>query len=412
MDEICLSNERLEVRLDKKLMMKKQETMISRERVINTLNHIPVDRMPIDLGSHYSTGINAFAYWNLRKQLGMNTDNIWIPDTSQFLAKVDEDILERFHCDCILLHPGWPETRQWNIRDHYVFTIPATMEPSLNSNGDWVVERHFQDGGSGRKVMPKGGFFFDGDYLGKWVDESDDTLIARTAREAERIYKETSFATNYMGYGAYFGNIEQLIRMIQEPETVMEENEKALQNNIHHAGKVIDAMGKYIQLITINSDMGFQNATMCAPEIMEKCSAPYIKRFCDFVHANSDCKVFLHSCGSIKNFIPILIDCGVDVLNPVQISADNMDPRELKREFGERIIFWGGGCNTQFVLGTKTPEDVAANVQELVEIFKPGGNFVFNQVHNIMGNVPPENIITMFDTAYKNSFYDLKMTYS
>ena len=391
--------------------MKNAETMISRERVINTLNHIPVDRMPIDLGSHYSTGISAFAYWNLREYLGLTTDHIWIADIAQFLAKVDRDILERFHCDCILLHPGWRQTKRWNVRDHYKFGIPETMNPCKNESGDWVVKKRRSDGTVGCKVMPKGGFFFDGDYLGKWVEEDEDEAIANIAREAEYIYKETPYATNYMGYGAYFGDMDRLCRMYTEPEIIMKENEEALQNNIRHVGKVIDEMGEYIQIITINADMGTQNSTMCAPKIMEKCTAPYIKQFCDFVHSNSDCKVFLHSCGSIKDFIPILIDCGVDILNPVQISADNMDPRELKREFGKRIIFWGGGCNTQFILGAKTPEDVAVNVHELVEIFKPGGNFVFNQVHNIMGNVPPENIIAMFDTAYKNSFYDLKMTY-
>lgn len=385
--------------------MENVETMISRERVIRTLNHKPVDRLPIDLGSHYSTGISAFAYWNLREYLGLTIDRIWIPDVNQFLAKVDEDILKRFHCDCILLHPGWRQTKCWNVRGHYKFSIPKTMNPHMEKNGDWIVEKHRSDGTVGCKVMPKGGFFFDGDYLGKWFEEDEDETINRVAQEAKRIYEETPYATNYMGYGAYFGDMERLIRMYTEPEVIMKENEKALQDNIRHVGKVIDAMGEYIQIISINSDMGAQNSTMCGSEIMEKCTAPYIKRFCDFVHSNSDCKVFLHSCGSIKDFIPILIDCGVDILNPVQISADNMDPRELKTEFGDKIVFWGGGCDTQNILDGRSSEEVAAHVKELINIFKPRGNFVFNQVHNIMGNVPPKNIIAMFDTAYENSFY-------
>jgi uroporphyrinogen decarboxylase len=113
----------------------------------------------------------------------------------------------------------------------------------------------------------------------------------------------------------------------------------------------------------------------------------------------------MHNCGSIKPLIPILIDCGIDVLNPVQISADNMDPGELKNEFGDKICFWGGGCNTQKVLNIGTPEDVKENVSMLVNIFKPGSGFVFNQVHNIMGDIKPENIVIMFDTAYEESFY-------
>ena len=170
-------------------------------------------------------------------------------------------------------------------------------------------------------------------------------------------------------------------------------------------GKVIDAFGQYIQLVTMSDDMGTQNGPMCNPQYIKEFCMPYYKRFCDFVHANSDIKVFLHNCGSIKELIPLLIDAGIDVLNPVQISADNMDPQELKDEFGDQICFWGGGCNTQRVLGTGTPESVASNVRQLVRIFKKNSGFVFNQVHNIMGNVPPENIVAMLDTAYEESFY-------
>ncbi|HBQ63829.1 MAG TPA: hypothetical protein DD727_02670 [Clostridiales bacterium] len=164
-------------------------------------------------------------------------------------------------------------------------------------------------------------------------------------------------------------------------------------------------MGGFIQGICVNSDLGSQRGPFCRPSLWEELCAPYLKEFCSFVHRNSDFKIFHHCCGSIRPFIPSLIDCGIDMLNPVQISADNMDPAELKRDFGSGITFWGGGCDTQRVLSTGTPEEVAANVRELTRIFKPGGGFVFNQVHNIMGNVPPENIITMLDTAYEESFY-------
>jgi uroporphyrinogen decarboxylase len=123
------------------------------------------------------------------------------------------------------------------------------------------------------------------------------------------------------------------------------------------------------------------------------------------VHQNSDLKIFLHCCGSMKPFIPSLIESGVDIINPVQISAANMDPEALKREFGDKMTFWGGGCNTQQILNNGTPEDVRKNVRELVRIFKPGGGFIFNQVHNIMGDVKPENVVAMLDTAYEESFF-------
>jgi uroporphyrinogen decarboxylase len=133
--------------------------------------------------------------------------------------------------------------------------------------------------------------------------------------------------------------------------------------------------------------------------------APYDKRLCKFIHENSDCKILLHSCGSIKSLIPIFIESGIDILNPVQISAQNMKPSELNDEFGEKMAFWGGGCNTQEVLWQATPAGVAENVKELTKVFKPGSGFVFNQVHNVMGDVPPENIVAMLDTAYAESAY-------
>jgi uroporphyrinogen decarboxylase len=384
----------------------KQETLTSRERVIRTLNREPVDRFPIDLGSHMSTGISAFAYWNLRKYLELSVDDIWIPDCVQLLAYVDEDIRTRFHLDCILLEPRWKITMRWQPREKYQFHIPAAMNPYQSGYGDWIVRR-----GSDEMCMPGGGYFFDGAWLQYWGTGNEDADLTLYAREAERIYKETPYATNFVGYGygggfgAFFGDIDRLVRMLDNPDAVIQENEVRCEEYIKRAGKIIDSMGKYIQLLSMSDDMGMQHGPMCKPSIVEQCVAPFIKKFCEFIHRNSDIKVFMHNCGSIKPLIPILIDCGIDVLNPVQISAANMNPQDLKQEFGDNIIFWGGGCNTQNILGTATPEMVAENVRELIRIFKVGGGFVFNQVHNIMGDVPPESIFAMLDTAYEESFY-------
>ena len=384
----------------------KTETMTPRERVLRTLAREPVDRVPIDLGSHLSTGISAFAYWNLREHLGLSTDSIGIPDTVQFLAMVDEDVRRRFHVDCVLLEPPWPETARWNPRGPYEFSIPADMKPRRNNEGAWIVEK-----GDATMRMPEGGYFFDGDWISDWGEGDEDARIALYAREAERIHKETPYATNFVGYsrglgfGAFFGGIFTAVEMIENPEAVRERHDRACDASIERARKVIDAMGEYIQLITVCDDMGLQTGPACNPALVEEFTAPYLKRFCSFVHDASDVKVFMHNCGSIRPLIGTLIDCGVDALNPVQISADDMDPKDLKREFGDRITFWGGGCDTQRVLGAKGPEEVDRHVRELVRTFKPGGGFVFNQVHNIMGNVPPENIVAMFDAAYEESFY-------
>jgi len=384
----------------------RRETMTSRERVIRALNHEPVDRVPIDLGSHMSTGISMFAYWNLREHLGLSTDHIWIPDMVQCLAYVDRDILERFHCDCILLEPPYERTSRWSPRAPYTFTIPAGANPQQSDNGDWIVSKN-----DASMRMPAGGHFFDGDWLNDWGDGDEDDRIALYAREAERIYKETDYATNLVGYSHGLGvasyaagSVDEAIRAFDDPDGVHADRERWLSNSIRRMGKIIDSFGPYIQLVTMSDDMGSQNGPMCNPTYVEEFSMPYYKRFCDFVHANSDIKLFLHNCGSIKPLIPLLIDAGIDVLNPVQISAANMDPQELKDEFGDKLCFWGGGCDTQNVLGAGTPVEVADNVRKLVRTFKQDSGFVFNQVHNIMGDVPPENIVAMLDTAYEESF--------
>ena len=376
-----------------------RETMTSRERVIKTINHEPVDRVPIDLGIHYSTGISAFAYWNLREHLGLSTDNIEIIDLNQFLARVNTDILERFHCDCMLLNPGSLKTMRWNPRGKYNFTIPKQASPKLLSDGSWMLSPAY------KMVMPEGGFFFDALRNNDNV-ESEEERLERYAKEAERIFKDTEYYTMYVGYGAYFSHdIDWMLKTVTAPEEIIEENERIHKMQIRSVQKVIDLMGNYIQAVAINSDLGTQIGPLCNPSVYDDLCAPYVKKFCDYVHQNSDLKVFMHSCGSIRRFLPTLVECGVDIFNPVQIMASEMDPAELKKEFGEKVTFWGGCCNTQHVLNSDNPEDVAQNVRELVNIFKPGGGLVFNQVHNVMGDIPPENIIAMLDTAYEESFY-------
>ncbi|MCL2708124.1 MAG: hypothetical protein FWF03_03305 [Defluviitaleaceae bacterium] len=376
----------------------KRETLRSRERVIKAVNHEEADRIPIDLGFHYSTGISAFAYKNLRDYLGLPDKPIEIIDINQFLARVDTDVLERFHCDAVLLNPGAASKKAWNPRGNYVFQIPADCMMERQSDGAWAKISQ------SACYMPEGGFFFD---AAPQAPSDEDEHIARYAKEAERIFKDSDYYTMYIGYGAYFDgtNADSLCKMLTDPGEFVEDMAYAHKRQMRSLRKVIGEMGGYIQAVALNADLGSQAGPLCGPELYAKLCAPFVREFCDYVHQNSDVKVFIHSCGSIKRFMKILIECGVDIFNPVQINAAEMDPASLKDEFGTEAVFWGGGCDTQKVLGCKTPEQVAANVKELTGVFKPGGGFVFNQVHNIMGNVPPENIVAMLDAAYGESFY-------
>ena len=381
--------------------MANRETLTSRERVKRAVSHEPVDRMPIDLGGHGSTSISAFAYQDLREYLNLPKKEIEIADMVQFTPRIHEDILARFHCDCIRLQPEWSKTSEWSPRGRYIFQVPSHALPSRNKNGDWTVDFN------GTMRMPANGYFFDGDWL-DLENRSPDKALELTAKEAERIFNETDYYTIYRNFNAFFheGDMDWQCRMLTDPDGILQEQQELLDRQILRAEKVIRRMGKYIQAIAVGSDLGLQSGPAINPVIYNELCAPYLKKFCNYIHDNSELKIFMHCCGSIKQFIPVLIECGIDILNPVQISANDMNPAELKKTFGEKITFWGGGCNAQFVLNKGTVEDVSENVRELVNIFKANSGYVFTSVHNIMGNIPPEKITVMYDTAYAESFYD------
>ncbi|MDR0669070.1 MAG: uroporphyrinogen decarboxylase family protein [Treponema sp.] len=373
-----------------------------RERVKKALNHEEADRFPIDLGMQYSTGISAFAYHNLRKYLGLSTDRIEIADNVQMLARVDQDILDLFHCDTILLWPPHKKTMVWNVRDDYRFLVPEQMAPT-QEDGYWIVRR-----GEVEMRMPPGGFFFDGGWIRVWDYTPEEWLLA-CCREAERLEKESDkFTCLLCEFVAFFTNIDMACDMLTDPDTVHAYNRDLLKKQIDKVMFIAKHGGRDLDCIEFCSDLGMQSGPMLSPDCYEEFVFPYMKELITVIHENTGAKVFLHCCGSVFTLIPYLIEAGLDILSPVQISADHMDPMELKKAYGDRITFWGGGCNTQKILGFKDEETVRENTRMLSGIFKPGGGFVFNQVHNIMGNVPPQNIMAMFDEAYKNSFYPSK----
>ena len=384
--------------------MHHKETMTSRERVNRAIRRQPVDRMPIDLGCHTSTGISVVAYWNLCKYLGLDTGNIEMVDCTQCLARVDDAVAERFHIDTVLLNPPWPDPWRWTMRGPYTFKVPATFQPQLRADGAWVMTIGNDSGVDEHMEMPAGGFFFDG----SWPSFSNLRHIDKMklyAERAKRLYEETDRFTMYIGFGAYFEGLDFACDMLTDPDKCKDLNEKALQSNLEHYNDVNEMFGRYIGAVVVNSDLGMQTGPMCSPASYEDVCYPYLKRFCDHVHETSDLKIFLHSCGSVAKLLPLIIDAGVDILNPVQISAADMEASALKATFGDRLTFWGGGCDTQHVLWASKPDEIAAHVRGQVAALKPGSGFVFNMVHNIMGNVPPENVIAMLDTAYEESWY-------
>jgi uroporphyrinogen decarboxylase len=292
---------------------------------------------------------------------------------------------------------------------------PGRYNPVRNENGELEI----WDGNTVIARMPKDGLYFDvvhhpyenvetyEDIDNIPISEISDIELKYLESEAKRLYENTDKAI----LGCFGGNILEagesswgyekfLIDLAINPDLVHYWLEKLVNAYMRDLEKYLNAVGKYINIIQFGDDLGTQQTTQISKNMYKEMIKPYQKKQYEFVRYNyPNVKVFLHSCGAIFDFIPDLIDAGVEVLNPVQISAKGMDPRKLKTEFGQHITFWGGGANMQNTVRTGTVEQIKAEVRELIEIFSPGGGFVFNQVHNIQADVPPEKVMAIYDTA-------------
>lgn len=404
--------------------------MSPRERVVVALNHEEPDRVPIDLGAMPSTGITALAYARLKRYLGLKGGRIRVYDVGQQLAEPEKEILNLFHVDVIdlgrSLESSAPDKRvwkRWKLPDGTPCEIPSWFNPQPDGSGGWIVKDS-----AGRVVMkmPKNGLYFDPVYhpLEKARTQSDihdynwdahkasDIFFEAVRDRAEFLYKNTEYAI--MAYGA--GSMHEwaqglrgwsnwLLDLTMRKSIASAMLEHMIDVLMHNLRKYLDAVKDYVQIIGFGDDLGVQTGPQISPKIYREMLKPYHQQLFQYVKRRSKLFVFLHSCGSIYPLIPDLIDAGVDILNPVQISARNMDPERLKREFGDQVVFWGGGVDTQHILPFSKPSEVASQVRKNISIFAPSGGYVFNQVHNIQAKVPPENIITMFKAAYSYGKY-------
>jgi len=349
-------------------------------------------------------------------------------DIMQQLAHPEPPILERFGVDVLPLpraswglDPANPAWKPWALPDDSPALVPAGFNPVRNERGDWLV---LDDKGHVTYLMPAGGLYFDQMYhpLAEATtiaeieafdlpDISDEEMVW-LRRKARRLYETTGKAI----MGELGGNIleaaqnlrgwEQfMVGMAREPKLAQALAQKLADHYTANLPRYLDAVGDYVQIIQMGDDLGTQRGPQMSPRMYRQIIKPAHRQVYEYVKTHSDLYIFLHTCGSIYRLVPDLIEVGVDILNPVQISAAEMDPARLKREFGQDVVFWGGGADTQHVLPNATPEEVRQHVQELIEVFAPGGGYVFCQVHNIQANVPPENVVAMFETALEFGRY-------
>jgi len=406
--------------------------MNSRERVLRAVNFEKPDRVPIDLGSIRASGINAVVYDKLKRRMGINTPTK-IHDTMQILAEVELEVLERLNADVLPLDTsdalwagqdaGLGSKRRLFCGQDVYFPPEATI--TVEKNGDWVRR---DSTGKAYARMPKDGYYFDfirptmsskriDPEAFKPGDSVADEELKILSERAKFIYENTDKAI--LGWGACISmmglsalladNITQnsldewLIMLIREKETANDMMGRFVDSVIKKTSLYHQAVGDYCFGWGVASDdAGTQISEFIAPGLFMEMIQPHYKRLCEWIHKNTEWKTYLHSCGSIFNYIQGWIDAGIDILNPVQISAAHMEPGRLMDNFGGRIVFWGGGCDTQKVLPLGSPSEVREHVRENMSFFaREDGGFVFTQVHNIQQNVPVENVEAMFAAAYE-----------
>jgi uroporphyrinogen decarboxylase len=402
--------------------------MNSRERVLTALRHQEPDRVPIDLDGMASTGIMAIAYNRLKAHLGMRGGETRVYDISQQLAHPEPPLLERFGVDVLPLaratlglNPVDPAWKPWMLPDGSPAMVPSGFSPVQNERGDWLI---LDSQGRVTHRMPASGLYFDQTYHPlaevttiaeienlELPDLSNDEL-AWLRREAYQLYTTTGQAI----IGHFGGSILEaaqslrgwerfMMDLARQPKLAQALAQRLADHYVANLPRYLDAVGEYIQIIQMGDDLGTQRGPQMSPKMYREIIKPYHRQVYEYVKTRSDLVLFLHSCGSNYTLIPDLIELGVDILNPVQISAAEMDPARLKREFGRDIVFWGGGIDTQHVLPHATPQVVRQQVRELLEIWAPGGGYIFCQVHNIQANVPPENVVAMFEAALEFGNY-------
>lgn len=415
--------------------------MNSRDRIRAALNHKEADRVPIDFGAMRSTGISIVAYNKLRNYLGIKSGLPKMYDFIQQLAYPEKEVRDLFHIDAIDAGQSFlqeeTDWREWKLSDGTRCLIPNY----LNIEIDYESNVYVKDNNNlilGKK--PKSSLYIDQTYwiygelpripenfnnddLSKFIwsipsppghlDIYDDTQYELFIRTIKNLYDTTDYAImlnvgcNLFETGTWLRKIDNFLCDIYvDKDRVKKLISRLVENNLIFLERVLKGVRNYVDILQFGDDLGSQIMPFMSPEVFIDVFASGYKKMWDYIHENSNCKVFLHSCGSIYKLLGSLIDAGLDVLNPVQTTAANMESERLKKEFGKYITFWGGGCNTRDILPFKTPKEVKEDVKRRIENFKDDGGFVFNQIHNIQADVPVENIIAMFEAAYEYGSYE------
>ncbi len=411
--------------------MAHRETMTSRQRLLKALNHETPDRVPIDLGG-FQTGIHRHAYAQLLAHLGIR-DEMTILDPVQQLARPCERLLEQFHVDIRYVMAHGPESFKGGIEQN---TRDSRLWHDLKDEFGVVWSMPMGDCGGGEGVPPsenKAKMASPREDAGLYMDIShhplanatiadladypfpkgdDPTRFSGLREQAQTLRRETPYALS-TGIGGviyeicwYLRGLERwFMDMIENPAFCEALLDRTLAFWMGYYTEFMKEVGDLVDVVMIGDDIGGQSGPLFSPSFYRRVVKPRQKKLVQHIKSLTSAKIWYHTCGSVRQLIPDLLDNGIDILNPVQISAADMDPRDLKAEFGDKLVFWGGGIDTQRVLSFASPDEVKQYVRRNLEAFKPGGGYVFNSVHNVQAGVPPENITALFAAAHQYGFY-------
>lgn len=382
--------------------------MTSRDRALTALNHREPDRIPIDLGSSIVTSITRNAYVDLKKFLGMPLEEIKMLDHVQQLPYVDEELLKRFEVDFRIVQ------------------LPPLTAPALHSMDEGEYWAFVDRWGAKLHMPKKNGYYYDWVEFPmkeaslaalekfQWPAPDPPEYLEELRRQAEYLYYQTDYTlvgTGIIGGGVFeqpartIGMENFLIALKVDPLFADRFMEQLTDLYIECTDRYLDQVGPFLHVFTYWDDLAGQNSLLISREHYRQQIKPKQRRLVEAIRKKTRAKLFYHGCGAMYNLIPDLIEVGFDILNPVQVSAEGMDPLRLKREFGKDVVFWGGGVDTQQTFPFGTAAEVEDEVRRRIDELAPGGGFVFSTVHNIQPLVPAANVVAAFETVLRYGHY-------
>lgn len=367
--------------------------MTPRERVLSALNHREPDRVPIDIGGSFATGINVAAYEALKERLGVQTETVVASRRSQ-IAEVEEEIRQRLGIDTYPLLPRAPEGAE-------------VIYPDGSYRDEWGVVRRKPEGGHYYVVeapLADEISLADLDYF-PWPDPDDPGYLRGLAEEAREVRQGTDYAlilslpVGFIHQSQFMRGYEAwLMDLVLQPPLAEAIMDHVLETYLSIIGRMLDAVGDNIDVVLYADDVGFQDQTMVSPEQYRKFLKPRQARLFEFIKKHSEAKILYHTCGAVYPLIGDFIDIGLDILNPIQTTARGMDIQRLKEEFGQDLCFWGG-IDIQQLLPHGSPVEVAATTRATIACLGAGGGYVLSAANNIQADVPPQNILAMVEAV-------------